>query len=250
MKSATAGQRFVAFLVDTIILTIVTSLLSAFILLICHVKSPDMIKMPDDATKARICEYISKEVGLDSKTIDELDDTYFLIYTALLDESKYPDEVYIKEANEWFDEYSSYTLKSSITTIVVMTILFIAYYDILGYYWSKQTVGRMLMKIKVTDDSGKTPKITTLILRDFVGYELISILNICCCIPLIINIVLICGQGKASIGDKLSYTRMICYGNSNNDSFDNRIENEFNSFNQNDENIKDAEVVNDEENDK
>lgn len=261
MQKANGAQRFVAFLIDSILLAIVTSIVCSLIFLIFNLKSPAMITMPTDEKKDELIEYLVKETNLPRDNFEGLDDRTFVIYVAALDATKYNDS-FVHEAHQWYSDYVSYSLKTSITALIVYLIFFVAYYDILGYYWSKQTIGRMLMKIKVVTDGNDKAKCSTLILRDLVGFELINILNICCCIPLIVNIVLICGKDHTSIGDKLSYTQMITYENSmktNTDSFGNHIENEFMGSTPNnteeqaskDESVQDAQIVSsDEENDK
>lgn len=231
MKKASGAQRFVAFLVDSIILAIVTSLISALLCLAFGLKSPEVVELSSDE-RERVIGYIAKETNYSKDTLLELDDKSILVYASLLDDTKYNDSA-VTKAKQWYKEYTSYSIKSSVTSLIVSIILFISYYDILGYYWSKQTVGRMLLKIKVVNYDGTDSKASTLVLRDFVGFELINLLNICCFIPLIINIVLICGKDHASIGDKLSYTQMIAYDDASKEtanSFDNN--NVINEFNQ------------------
>lgn len=51
--------------------------------------------------------------------------------------------------------------------------LFILYFIVLPYFWEKQTLGRLLLHVKVVSMDGNKPKLTSLILREFVGGILI-----------------------------------------------------------------------------
>ena len=163
----------------------------------------------------------------------------------------------VEDCRSYASASMKYTLTSSIVSFLSYLIIIVLYYDILGYYWSKQTVGRMLMKIKVESLEGKDPTMGTLVLRDLVGFGLYNILNICCFIAFIINVIYIT-RDHISVGDRLSLTRMVRYdeaalnqenGNEYSPYMSSHLYENNSQFNTNKEEIKDAEIVDDDSDD-
>ncbi len=93
--------------------------------------------------------------------------------------------------------------------LVILFLLFTIYFVIIASIWKPQTVGRMLMKIKVVSLT-KKPNIFTLFLRDVVGFIFIGFFgNVCFWLPVIINISMIFGVRKTTIHDLLAKTDVI-----------------------------------------
>lgn len=266
---ANPSQRFVAFLIDTIIIGFVTFLLSLLLSLVFRVKEPQFEEI-DPHVKPVLVEMINNKLSPagDSNlvTADVTDEQVALYVYYLVDDenvkntcARYNSDFSNKVINSVEDcrNYASasmkYTLTSSIISFLSYLIIIVLYYDVLGYYWSKQTVGRMIMKIKVVNLESESPTMGMLVLRDLVGFGLYNILNICCFIALIINIIFI-SKDRISVGDRLSSTRMVRYDeaalNQENEkeyspyTNSNFYENS-NQTNSNDEEIKDAEIVDD-----
>ena len=266
------SQRFVAFLIDTIIIGFVTFLLSLLLLVVFRVKEPQFEKI-DPHVKPLLVEMINNKLsptGNSNLTTDITDEQVALYVYYLVDDetvkktcARYDSDFSSRIINSVEDcrSYASasmkYTLTSSIVSFLSYLIIIVLYYDILGYYWSKQTVGRMLMKIKVESLEGKDPTMGTLVLRDLAGFGLYNILNICCFIALIINIIYIT-RDNISVGDRLSLTRMVRYdeaalnqenGNEYSPYMSSHLYENNSQFNTNKEEIKDAEIVDDDSDD-
>lgn len=112
------------------------------------------------------------------------------------------------QTNE-FTEYSNALMKANIPTLISYIVLFVVYLVVVPYFWSKQTIGRLLMKIKVVYDIDDKPTLGNLLAREVIGVLLVGILNCCCCIPFIINIVLLFGKDARPIHDSISSTTMV-----------------------------------------
>ena len=161
---ANPSQRFVAFLIDTIIIGFVTFLLSLLLLVVFRVKEPQFEKI-DPHVKPVLVEMINNKLsptGNSNLTTDINDEQVALYVYYLVDDetvkntcARYDSDFSSMVINsvEGCRSYASasmkYTLTSSIVSFLSYLIIIVLYYDILGYYLSKQTVGRMLMKIKV-----------------------------------------------------------------------------------------------------
>lgn len=109
-----------------------------------------------------------------------------------------------------YKEYMNALMPYAIGELFIYLGLFIGYFVILPIFWTKQTLGRFVLKIKVVMNDGDDSKVRpgTIILREIVGVLLIGLLNVCCCILLIINIILVC-CGKSPIHDGVANTRMV-----------------------------------------
>lgn len=269
---ANPSQRFVAFLIDTIIIGFVTFLLSLLLLVVFRVKEPQFEKI-DPHVKPVLVEMINNKLsptGNSNLTTDINDEQVALYVYYLVDDetvkntcARYDSDFSsmvinsVEDCRSYASASMKYTLTSSIVSFLSYLIIIVLYYDILGYYWSKQTVGRMLMKIKVESLEGKDPTMGTLVLRDLVGFGLYNILNICCFIALIINIIYIT-RDNISVGDRLSSTRMVRYdeaalnqenGNEYSPYMSSHLYENNSRFNTNKEEIKDAEIVDDDSDD-
>ena len=143
---ATSGQRFLAFLID---LLVVGAVIGSISLLFLFLTGFDFV-----AYNAAQTEYITDYVSYIQFGTDE----------------------YYESFQKAVQEYYSYTLHLFIVVDIVALVAFIPYFVILPLYWSKQTVGRMVMKIKVISHKGKVKvSVKQLILREIVGTWLIYV---------------------------------------------------------------------------
>lgn len=201
MEKASASKRFLAFIIDQIIIGIVAYLIGLLIPSI-GVEPIEPISNGNSIEYPQLYDYY----------VNHKDDT--LGWTYELDsngdtELSIEYKAYLKseEYQEYTTDLTKYELINLVPELIIGIVLFSAYYCVLGYFWSKQTVGRMLLKIRVVDYDDEKPTLGALFLRDLVGWYLIS--SLCCGIPVIINIFMICGQSGQSIGDQISRTKMI-----------------------------------------
>lgn len=99
--------------------------------------------------------------------------------------------------------------KSSIQSGIFLAI-FLLYFVGLPLIWSKQTAGRAIFKIKVVTQENQKIGFGTLIVRELIGSYLIGyVLLVCCCIPGIINLVMMFGKNQTTIHDNIAGTMMV-----------------------------------------
>lgn len=266
---ANPSQRFVAFLIDTIIIGFVTFLLSLLISVIFKIHEPVLDEFDTDV-KPVLVEIVNDKLKSSAVatrvTIDTTNEEIAVYINLLTNDEDIKTKCMgldpnlankvinsVEDCRNYITLTTKYTLTSSLVSFLSYLIIMVLYYDILGYYWSKQTVGRMIMKIKVVSLESEAPTMGSLVLRDLVGFGLFNILNICCFIALIINIIYI-SKDHISVGDRLSSTRMIRYDEA---ALNQENENDYSPYmnshlyennsqtNSNDEEIKDAEIVDD-----
>lgn len=167
-KSATKGQRFAALIIDILIFSIVSFIFVKILNGMLNIKEP-----------RESINYI----------IDHISDTGFL------DSDLYKEHV---------DIIAEYLLKNMSVSLVVYLAIFSLYFVLLPLIWSKQTVGRLAMKIKLAKKDGSNLSAGDVIVRELVGNFIIGyVLNICCCIPGIVNIVMLASNNQ-TIADKIS----------------------------------------------
>lgn len=167
-KSATKGQRFAALIIDILIFSIVSFI---------FVKVLNGIFSIEEPTES--LNYI----------IDHISDTDFL-----------DSDIY----KEHMDLITDYSVKNMSVSLVVYLAVFSLYFVLLPLVWSKQTVGRLAMKIKLAKKDGSVLSTGDVIVRELVGNFLIGyVLNICCCIPGIVNIIMLASNNQ-TIADKIS----------------------------------------------
>lgn len=106
-------------------------------------------------------------------------------------------------------ELNSAMLKIVWTEIISVIVIYILYFALLPYLWDKQTVGRLILKVKVvTDVNDEKPTFINFIVRDLIGTCLLSVLNVCCGLHLILNIIFVLTRNK-TIGDMISGTHLV-----------------------------------------
>ena len=257
---ASPSQRFVAFLIDSIIVGFVSYLLTLLLMFTFRVKEPVLAKFDSDV-KTVLVDIVNDKlssVNVSTRVTLQTDNESIAIYIGITEDidikngcSGLDSELSTKVINTvadirtYISQSSRYNVVSSVISFISMLIIVFLYYDVIGYYWSSQTVGRMLFKLKVVDMKGNPPSMPILALRDVVGFALFNLLNVCCGLALILNIIFIL-RDHVSVGDRLSSTRMVRI-----DEVCSEEEEDFPKFkkfennNYDFENVDDAEIVDD-----
>lgn len=106
-------------------------------------------------------------------------------------------------------ELNSAMLKIVWTEVISVILIFTLYFAILPYFWDKQTVGRLILKVKVVREiDDEKPTLMNFIVRDVVGSCLLKVINVCCGLHFILNIIFVLSKNK-TIGDMISGTYLV-----------------------------------------
>ena len=146
---ATKSQRFFAYLIDFIILSLVTTIFTTIIYKLCHY---------DVNTKSEIFNAIIKEI-MNYLNYSSVGETYDFTYLFSL----------IKEYLRYY--FFEFGIEAAIAFIYCAL-----YFVVLPKYWGSQTVGRLAMKIKVVGKNDEALTWKNLILREIVGTFLLYII--------------------------------------------------------------------------
>ncbi|MBD5390812.1 RDD family protein [bacterium] len=103
-------------------------------------------------------------------------------------------------------------LKGAVIALGIMLAIeipfHILYFIVLPYFWEKQTIGRLLMHVKVVTKSEEKPKISHLILREFVGgFIILRIFSVSVILPLVYWY--LCSSTGRSLSDTIGGTRLV-----------------------------------------
>lgn len=139
---ASKFQRAITYIIDFFIMSTVVTLLSQLIFLILPI---DMSMMDFHY------EMILKE--------------FDNITNAILDESTYDYGAMLNH----FGEYLKYAGISVLVNGLLYLIMVVGYLIILPIFWDKQTIGRLVTKVKVVSVDGNNPSTKQIILRELVG---------------------------------------------------------------------------------
>lgn len=139
---ASKFQRAITYIIDFFIISTVVTLLSQLIFLI----------LPIDM---RMMDFHYEMI------LEEFDN----ITNAILDESTYD---YGAMFNH-FGEYLKYAGISMLVNGLLYLIMVVGYLIILPIFWDKQTIGRLVTKVKVVSVDGNNPSTKQIILRELVG---------------------------------------------------------------------------------
>lgn len=231
MVKASTTQRFGAYLIDIAIIYLILSIVMRIVT--SNITIPSLEGEVVDA------------MGKNLKEFFESDKTGFL-YNILLTTNVQLKEEYAAwtKTTEFIQFYADYT--SALYTVALISILSIIiivflYMVLLPKFWNKQTVGRMLMKVKVVNQFGENASFKQLLVREEICGVFRALFDFFFFAPLIINITLIYGK-QASIGDLVTSTLLIRYDEEGIEKEDNSevIDN----VNINNENIvKDEDIV-------
>lgn len=181
MKKATYGQRIASVLIDILIVGVIYLIFSTILSAVMAMEEPQVY------------------VDLYNKLMNgELD--YLAWYEQYLD---------LATNNAEVMAYINHQNTVAIAELIGTVAIYVAYFIILPLCWKDgQTVGRFALKIKVKDEDSDDLSVSTAIIRELIGGLLISIiLNCCCCIPLLVNLVML-GKGH-SIADAISHSEVV-----------------------------------------
>ncbi len=182
MKKATYGQRAAATLIDLLIIGVIVALLVVIFKNLMVKEAPEVL------------------VNLTQKYLD-----------GTINSNEYLEQLQSLMQNDvTVLAYYNGIQNFYISTFAGFIVVFCLYYVLLPMLWKNgQTVGRFTMKIKVKNVDDDTYTVGTCILREVVGNLLISVvLNCCCCIPLIVNLIII-GKNGCSIADGISRSELV-----------------------------------------
>lgn len=241
MQKAKASKRFVALIIDNLIIGLI-SLLG--LLIPINREAPiEPITNADTITYSDLYPYY----------LEHKDDSegwnYYLEYgdennavfanynyDGLMDQ--YKTYLESEEYRNYAVEELSYLVATLTPFSVISFILFIVIYIVIPMFWSKQTLGRMAMGIKVVTNDDEKPTLGNLIVRDFLGYQVLC--SICCCgILYLINAIMCLTVDRLSLCDRMSGTKMVDTKAPLVDSelhFDNDNNSNNNDYNDNDDN--------------
>lgn len=169
---ATVGSRFLSFVVDIFIVTILSTIILSF-----------MINL------------FLKESSM--------------LFTSLL-------EQYVTQLNMGADVTKTYNELIAVMkplagyTLLSMLIVWIPYFCILPYFWSKQTVGRKLLHLQVVSVRTEAkPSIYSIFARELIGgYLLLMVLSSFLLFPVVLNLVFCIFYGK-SMADIVGGTLLV-----------------------------------------
>lgn len=131
------------------------------------------------------------------------------------------------ELQDYINSLSLLVDKMAPTRNIIMLVIAVLYFVILPVIWEKQTVGRMLTKIKVVKETTEPATIKDLLVREMFGQELLPaligllaglgsigiILNTVCSfvvgIILFIGFFTMLGEKKTTLYDRISKTRVV-----------------------------------------
>ncbi len=112
------------------------------------------------------------------------------------------------EASSYYTALTSAYLKISIISLIFAVIIYFAYFALLPYFWEKQTVGRLILKVKVVKLDNTKATLGNFVVRDLVGTLLLSVINCCCGLHLILNLIFVLSKNR-TIGDMISGTHLV-----------------------------------------
>lgn len=135
MMKATFMQRFLAYFIDIIILSIVISLFT----------------MTFNNTKL---EQINNELSEAT--------------TNLINATNGSDATSLNELNEKITDLEYRYQKASVLPNSISLVIYIAYFIIFQFFYKGQTIGKKCLKIRVVNKEEKEPSLTTIFLRTFI----------------------------------------------------------------------------------
>ncbi len=199
MVKASTLQRFGAFIIDIAIIIFVYSIIIRFVNV--NIKIPQMGEEVINAMGDDLKAFYLKDPSSFPLRIFSADSNISNAYQAWI------------QSNEYLSFYASYRNAlfslAGIIILIITSIVFI-YMVILPYFWDKQTVGRLILKVKVVNEDETKPSFLTYLIREVVGGVLINLLNVFFFVIAIINIVFI-SKKNYTIGDMISKTKLIRY---------------------------------------
>ena len=156
-KNATNGQRFLAYIIDMILIGIITSFITGIIFTITGLTN-DMLEL--------FTEYMDVMI--------EYDEAY--LNASSMAEQQLLDEQMAEVTLDFIVELTEIFVIMSYISIPVEAVLYVGYFIILPKFVSWQTIGRLAAKCKVVADDNSDVEWKHLILREGVGAFLLCYL--------------------------------------------------------------------------
>ena len=160
-------KRFVAYAIDILIVSLVSSLITSNTLI-----NKDYKKYMDTYEKY---EEIVDKYEVDKETIEEASE-----YEAITDDEY---DTKLEKLNSSFNEesvdYNYKLIKLSIISTIVSMLLILLYFVVIQYYFNGQTIGKKIMKLRVVSNSDKKLNILNYLIRSLIlNSILINLLSI------------------------------------------------------------------------
>ncbi len=198
---ASKGQRFVAYLIDFLMIGFAAGLINNLIL---------------------------RMTGFQTE-INAAAENFLTSYRALLTSQS---EANLEAVNQDLGVYLIKLLQQTAFGLITEFVIAMPYFIILPYYWDGKTVGRNVAGVKVVNKDGSKPSISILILREFVGtFILYMVLG---GIFVIVSAIVVLVNNK-SLVDYISKTELEDYKLTNRQANENSFnQNDYNNDNSND----------------
>ena len=209
-KEASIWHRLGAYLIDIVLIGLVIGIVNQ---IITHV-----ISIPD--IPADTVEYMSTELQeVYFNTLDNSSSLSFVsFYNAVYSSSEAVQTAFLNwlSTNEVLS-YETSVVKAGLLmlglNLISGALIYFLYLCVLPAFWSKQTIGRLILKVQVVKEGDEKASLGNLTVRDLVGSYILSILNLCCGLQVILNIVFVCTRNR-TIGDMISGTHLVTYDKS------------------------------------
>ncbi len=196
MNKATTAQRFVAYVIDLIIIFIVFAIFSHIV--------EGIIKLPE------LTDNLINLMPDNLKTAYNKGSYSFIL-------ELYSNSDLMKEYNEWmniidvkafYNDYNKAYFTILGFDVVFLFIEWIIYFIIIPLHTKYQTVGRLFMKIRLVSNIDDSLSYGQLFKREILATLFISFFNYIFFVPLIINIVYI-AKRNASLNDMFARTTLV-----------------------------------------
>lgn len=149
-------KRFVAYAIDILIVSMISSLITSNTLI-----NKDFKKYMDTYEKY---EEIVDKYEDDKEALQEA-----LEYEAITDDEY---DVKLEKLNDSFNEdnvsYNYKLIKLSIVSTIVSMLVILLYFVVIQYYFNGQTVGKKIMKLRVVSNSSKKLNILNYLFRSLI----------------------------------------------------------------------------------
>ena len=149
-------KRFVAYAIDILIVSMISSLITSNTLI-----NKDFKKYMDTYEKY---EEIVDKYEDDKEALNDA-----LEYEAITDDEY---DIKLEELNETFDKdnvnYNYKLIKLSIVSTIVSILVILLYFVVIQYYFNGQTVGKKIMKLRVVSNSSKKLNILNYLIRSLI----------------------------------------------------------------------------------
>ena len=149
-------KRFVAYAIDILIVSMISSLITSNTLI-----NKDFKKYMDTYEKY---EEVVDKYEDDKEALNDA-----LEYEAITDDEY---DIKLEELNETFDKdnvnYNYKLIKLSIVSTIVSILVILLYFVVIQYYFNGQTVGKKIMKLRVVSNSSKKLNILNYLFRSLI----------------------------------------------------------------------------------